>query len=167
MSVLSRNNVTVTGNGDTPMLFAHGYGCDQNMWRLVAPAFEADHRVVLFDHVGAGGSDLTAYDRTRYAALQGYAQDVIEVVEAVGEPPVVFVGHSVSAMIGALAVIEAPQRFSSLVMVGPSPRYIDDDGYTGGFTRQDIDELLEVRDGVHDRFGVTLVNEPVFVGHEL
>jgi sigma-B regulation protein RsbQ len=113
------------------------------MWRFVAPAFEADHRVVLFDHVGAGGSDLNAYDPVQYGTLGGYADDVVEICRALDLADAVFVGHSVSSMIGVLAVRRAPGRFGKLVMVGPSPRYIDDDGYTGGFTVEDIEELLE------------------------
>jgi sigma-B regulation protein RsbQ len=148
MDVLARNNVTISGRPDgPPMIFAHGFGCDQAMWRHVAPAFASSHRVVLFDHVGAGGSDLAAYDPQKYARLDGYATDVIEIVEALGLPPVVFVGHSVSAMIGALAAAERPELFDRLVLVGPSPRYIDDDAYRGGFTREEIDELLETMDG--------------------
>jgi sigma-B regulation protein RsbQ len=124
------------------MLFAHGFGCDQNMWRYVAPRFEADFRVVLFDHVGAGGSDLSEYDPERYSSLSGYAADVLDICRELELDDVVFVGHSVSAMIGALAAIEEPERFAKLVMVGPSPRYIDDDAYTGGFGEADIHELL-------------------------
>jgi sigma-B regulation protein RsbQ len=139
-----RNNVTVQGPADArPMIFAHGFGCDQNMWRYVAPAFAGDHRVVLFDHVGAGGSDLSAYDPERYGSLEGYARDVVEICEALDLEDAVFVGHSVSAMIGVLAAARAPERIGSLVLVGPSPRYIDDEGYTGGFSRADIEELLE------------------------
>lgn len=129
------------------MVLAHGFGCDKGMWRHVAPAFEQSHRVVLFDHVGAGGSDLTAYDPARYERLEGYAADVVQIVEALELPPVVFVGHSVSAMIGALAAADRPELFDRLVLVGPSPRYIDDDGYRGGFGRDEIDELLETMDG--------------------
>jgi sigma-B regulation protein RsbQ len=146
MSVLSRNNVTVTGNGGTPMLFAHGYGCDQNMWRLVAPAFTDTHRVILFDHVGAGQSDLSAYDRDKYHSLHGYADDLLEICDELDVRHGVFVGHSVSAMIGVLAAIKEPDRFDHLVLVGPSPRYINDDDYIGGFTEQDIRELLEFQD---------------------
>ncbi len=143
MSVLRRNNVTVTGRPGAPaIMFAHGFGCDQNMWRLVTPAFEHDHAVVLFDHVGAGASDLGAYDADRYASLDGYAADVVEILEELDLGPVVFVGHSVSSMIGVLAAARAPERFAKLVLVGPSPRYVDDDGYTGGFARSDIEELL-------------------------
>jgi sigma-B regulation protein RsbQ len=143
VDVLRRHNVNVSGREDAPaMVFAHGFGCDQNMWRFVAPAFEADHRVVLFDHVGAGASDLAAYDPAKYASLDGCAADVVEILDALDLGPVVFVGHSVSAMIGVLAAARAPGRFAKLVLVGPSPRYVDDDGYTGGFARADIDELL-------------------------
>ncbi|MCW2667297.1 MAG: alpha/beta hydrolase fold protein [Frankiales bacterium] len=129
------------------MVFAHGFGCDQGMWRLVAPAFERGHRVVLLDHVGAGGSDLSAYDPARYSRLEGYAADVVEVIEALSAPPVVFVGHSVSAMIGLLAAAERPELFDRLVLVGPSPRYVDDEHYRGGFSQDEIDELLDTMDG--------------------
>jgi sigma-B regulation protein RsbQ len=148
VQVLARNAVTVTGQPDgPPMLFAHGFGCDKGMWRHVAPAFESTHRVVLFDHVGAGGSDLSAWSAERHGRLDGYALDVVEVVEALELPPVVFVGHSVSAMIGVLAAAERPELFDRLVLVGPSPRYIDDEGYRGGFGQDEIDELLETMDG--------------------
>jgi sigma-B regulation protein RsbQ len=144
---LLRNNVTITGKPDGPvMVFAHGFGCDQGMWRYVAPAFQASHRVVLLDHVGAGGSDATAYDPVRYSRLEGYAADVVELVEALGVPPVVFVGHSVSAMIGLLAAADRPELFDRLVLVGPSPRYVDDEGYRGGFSQEEIDELLDTMD---------------------
>ena len=125
------------------MVFAHGYGCDQNMWRLVAPAFEDDHRVVLFDFVGAGGSDESAYDPERYDSLDGYAQDVVEILEELDLRDATFVGHSVSSMVGVLAAGRAPGRIGKLVLVGPSPRYIDAEGYRGGFSEADIDELLE------------------------
>ena len=124
------------------MVFAHGFGCDQHMWRYVAPAFEDAFRVVLFDYVGVGGSDLSAYDVHRYSSLDGYASDVVEVCEALELTDAVFVGHSVSSMIGVLAARRAPERIGALVMVGPSPRYIDDDGYVGGFGPDDIDGLL-------------------------
>jgi sigma-B regulation protein RsbQ len=146
MSVLRRNNVTLLGNGETPMMFSHGYGCDQQMWRLVIPAFMDTHQLVLFDHVGAGKSDLSAYDHTKYSSLRGYAQDVLEICEALGLEHGVFVGHSVSAIIGLLAAIEEPERFDRLVLVGPSPRYINDGDYLGGFTRKDIDDLLDLQD---------------------
>jgi sigma-B regulation protein RsbQ len=125
------------------MIFAHGFGCDQNMWRFVAPAFEGDFKTVLFDHVGAGGSDLSAYEPRKYAALSGYADDVVEIADELGLKGAVFVGHSVSAMIGVLASIRAPDLIGSLVLVGPSPRYIDDSDYVGGFSAKQIDELLD------------------------
>ena len=142
-SVLRRNNVNVTGSGDRAIVFAHGFGCDQAMWAPVARNFERDFRVVLFDYVGHGQSDLGAYSAERYSSLSGYADDVVEIGRTLGLENAVFVGHSVSAMIGALATLKAPDMFSDLVMVGPSPRYIDDDGYRGGFSREQIDELLE------------------------
>ena len=143
MSAVLRNNVHVTGAGPTAMVFAHGFGCDQNMWRHVTPAFEDRFRIVLFDHVGAGGSDLTAYDPRKYSDLAGYAEDVVEIGNELALKDAVFVGHSVSAMIGLLASLKAPGMFKSLVMVGPSPRYIDDENYTGGFKEQQITELLD------------------------
>jgi sigma-B regulation protein RsbQ len=147
MDVLARNSVVVSGRPGAPaMMFAHGFGCDQNMWRGVAPAFEADHTVVLFDHVGAGRSDSSAYSRERYGTLDGYAADVLEILAALDLTDVVFVGHSVSGMIGVLAANEQPERFDSLVLVAPSPRYMDDDGYVGGFSRPDIEELLDSLD---------------------
>ncbi|MBG0832178.1 alpha/beta hydrolase [Planomonospora sp. ID67723] len=139
-----RNNINFLGNpAGRPILFSHGFGCDQNMWRFVAPAFTDRYRVVLFDHVGAGASDLASYSFERYSSLGGYARDVLEICREADLEDVVFVGHSVSAMIGVLAEIEEPERFGGLVLVGPSPCYIDDGDYVGGFTREDIDELLE------------------------
>lgn len=143
MSSTIRNNVRTSGSGTTAMVFAHGFGCDQNMWRFVAPAFEASHTTVLFDHVGAGRSDLAAYVPAKYASLSGYADDLIEISRDLGLRGAVFVGHSVSAMIGAIASIRAPDLFSALVMIGPSPRYTDDAGYIGGFSAEQIEELLE------------------------
>ncbi|MEU6098299.1 alpha/beta hydrolase [Streptomyces sp. NPDC047079] len=143
MDIARRNNVTVTGNpqGRTVVL-AHGFGCDQNMWRLTLPALVEDYRVVLFDYVGSGRSDAAAFAEDRYACLDGYARDAVEVCEALDLRDAVFVGHSVSAMIGVLAAGMAPERIGALVMVAPSPRYLDDDGYRGGFSADDIDELL-------------------------
>jgi sigma-B regulation protein RsbQ len=147
VDVVQRNNVKVTGRPDgRPMIFVHGFGCDQHMWRFVAPAFEEDHRVVLFDHVGAGASDPAAYDPERYGSLEGYVTDLLEICEQLELSDAVVVGHSVSAIIGVLASARDPQRIGMLVLVGPSPRYIDDDGYTGGFSREDIEELLESLD---------------------
>ena len=163
MGALTRNNVCVTGvAGGPPVMFAHGFGCDLHMWRYVAPAFEPDHRVVLFDHVGAGGSDLAAFDADRYATLDGYAGDVLEICAELGLEDVVFVGHSVSAMIGVLAAVREPTRFAKLVLVGPSPRYVDDDGYLGGFGRADVDELLDSLDSNY--LGWSRAMAPVIMG---
>jgi sigma-B regulation protein RsbQ len=141
--VLKRNNVRTYGHGTQPILFAHGFGCDNNMWRFVTPAFEKDYQVVVFDYVGSGNSDLTAYNKDRYASLDGYAQDVLDICNALQLKDVIFVGHSVSSMIGMLAAIKEPQFFAKVIMIGPSPCYINDNNYTGGFKRQDIESLLE------------------------
>src|SRR5688500_5259874 len=145
--VIARNHVTVLGRGTQPMLFAHGFGCDQHMWRYVTPAFEDDYRLVLFDYVGSGRSDLGAYDAERYASLDGYAQDLLDVVHALDLRDVVLVGHSVSGMVALLAANREPERFARLVLVGPSPRYVNDaPDYVGGFERADIEGLLETMD---------------------
>jgi sigma-B regulation protein RsbQ len=164
VGVLERNNVHVGGDpGARPMLFAHGFGCDQNMWRFVAPAFETDHRTVLFDHVGTGGSDLSAFVPERYSTLDGYAADVVEICDELDLRDVVFVGHSVSSMIGILAAGRRPDRFGALVLVGPSPRYIDDDGYMGGFEEADIDELLDALESNY--LGWSAAMAPVIMGN--
>jgi sigma-B regulation protein RsbQ len=144
--VLKRNNVNVFGKGAQPVLFAHGFGCDQNMWRFITPAFEEDYRIVLFDYVGSGKSDPSAFDFERYSSLKGYAEDVLEICRALDLRNVIFVGHSVSSMVGVLAANREPDRFSRLIMVGPSPRYINDAGYVGGFERPDIEGLLDLMD---------------------
>jgi len=141
-----RNNVKTWGAGEQPLMFAHGFGCDQNMWRFITPAFERKYRIVLFDYVGSGKSDLTAYNSERYANLNGYAQDVLEICEALSLHDAIFVGHSVSSMIGLLAAIKRPDFFSDLILIGPSPCYINDDGYVGGFEKKDIEELLDTMD---------------------
>lgn len=165
MSVSQRHNVKVSGSGTRPTMFAHGFGCDQNMWRFVSPAFEDDFKVILFDHVGAGGSDLAAYDPAKYATLQGYADDIVELAEALGVRDGVLVGHSVSAMIGLLAIKTAPHLFSDLVMVGPSPRYINDaaSDYVGGFEEDQIRELLDFLDSNH--MGWSEAMAPVIMGN--
>jgi sigma-B regulation protein RsbQ len=142
-NVLVRNNVNISGKGEQPMLFAHGFGCDQNMWRYILPAFEDDYRIILFDYVGAGKSDLASYNPERYSSLQGYAQDVLDICQALNLKETIFVGHSVSTMIGLLAAVEQPQYFSNIIMIGPSPCYINQDGYLGGFEQKDIEGLLE------------------------
>lgn len=143
MSVDQRNNVHVCGRGSSTMVFAHGFGCDQTMWRYLVPAFEARYKIVLFDLVGSGLSDLSAYKHDKYDSLNGHAADAIEIVKEFADGPAIFVGHSVSAMIGMLASIKEPALFSAHLMVGPSPCYINDGDYVGGFTREDIDDLLD------------------------
>jgi sigma-B regulation protein RsbQ len=161
--VLRRNNVKVTGQGGRPILFAHGFGCDQNMWRFVAPAFEDSHRVFLFDHVGAGQSDATAYDPRKYGTLGGYATDILEICRELDLTDVIFVGHSVSAMIGVVAAQQEPTRFRALVLVGPSPRYINDADYVGGFSREDIEGLLTALDSNY--LGWSSAMAPVIMGN--
>jgi sigma-B regulation protein RsbQ len=163
-SVVARNCVQVSGvPSGRPIVFAHGFGCDQAMWRFVAPDFEMDHRVVLFDHVGAGSSDLTAYDFGKYGSLHGYATDIVEICTEIGLSDVVLVGHSVSAMIGVLALQQAPELFGALVMVGPNPRYVDDGDYVGGFSRTDIVGLLDALDSNH--LGWSTQMAPVIMGN--
>ena len=162
MSVQQRNNVRVAGGGPATMFFAHGFGCDQNMWRLLAPVYGARYRTVLFDLVGSGNSDLSAYDRDKYATLQGYADDVVEIVREFGEGPAIFVGHSVSAMIGMLADLQGPERFAAQIMIGPSPCYINDGDYVGGFTREDIESLLETLESNYLGWSSTMA--PVIMG---
>lgn len=146
-NILARNNVKVFGRGAQPMMFAHGFGCDQNVWRFVTPAFENDYRIILFDYVGSGKSEIDAYSPERYSDLNGYAQDVLDICAALELKETIFVGHSVSSVIGMLAAIREPQWFDRLILVGPSPRYINDPpDYFGGFERADIEGLLEMMD---------------------
>jgi sigma-B regulation protein RsbQ len=164
MDVRARNNVHESGRHDgQPMMFAHGFGCDQHMWRFVAPAFEDRYRVVVFDQVGSGASDLSSYDPDRYETLDGYAQDVLEICAELDLEHLVFVGHSVASMIGVLAAAREPERFDRLVLVGPSPRYVDDDGYVGGFTSEDIEELL--RSLASNYLGWSSAMAPVIMGN--
>ncbi|WP_280194668.1 alpha/beta fold hydrolase [Nocardia farcinica] len=149
MDVRSRNRIVVTGQAGAPVVvLAHGFGCDQNLWRLVVPLLAPDFTLVLFDHVGSGGSDLSAWNADRYGTMQGYADDVVEVCRAIDAGPVVFVGHSVAATMGVLAAAAEPELFRGLVLLAPSPCFIDDParGYRGGFSAADIDELLESLD---------------------
>jgi sigma-B regulation protein RsbQ len=145
-NIIQRNNVKTWGKGSKTMIFAHGFGCDQNMWRYVTPAFEDDYTIVVFDYVGAGKSDWSAYNTERYSNLNGYALDVLEICETLELKDAIFVGHSVSSMIGLLAAIKQPSYFSYLILIGPSPCYINDEGYKGGFEKRDIEELLETMD---------------------
>ena len=146
-SVVSRNNVKVIGSGTQPMVFAHGFGCDQNMWRWITPAFEKDYQIILFDFVGCGKSDINAFDPLRYSTIDGYAEDILDICRALDLQNIVYVGHSVSAMSGLVAANREPERFSRLILVAPSPRYLNDEpAYTGGFERSDIEGLLETMD---------------------
>ncbi|MFI6338889.1 alpha/beta fold hydrolase [Streptomyces sp. NPDC050535] len=164
MDTRRRNNVVVTGRADGPvLLLAHGFGCDQNMWRKVVPTLAESYRVVLFDYVGSGRADPSAWDERRYSSLDGYALDVLEICAELDLRAVTFVGHSVSAMVGVLAAAKAPQRIGRLVMVAPSPRYIDDDGYRGGFSAEDIDELLESLESNY--LGWSAAMAPVIMGN--
>jgi sigma-B regulation protein RsbQ len=164
MDIVARNNVTFRGQGPATILFAHGFGCDQNMWRHVAYAFDKQGVVGLFDHVGAGLSDASAYDSQKYSSLHGYAADVIEICDSQGLKDVIFVGHSVSATIGVLAAVARPDLFSALVLVCPSPRYANTDTYVGGFDEADIDELLDLMDKNHLDWSALMA--PVVIGKE-
>lgn len=164
MGAAERFNVRMCGPASGRiLLFAHGFGCDQNMWRYVVPCFEHEFRVVLFDYIGAGLSDASAYDTERYASLDGYADDVLAICHELDLHDVIFVGHSVSSMIGALAFIKEPDRFARLVFVGPSPRYIDDSSYVGGFTQADINELLDALESNY--LGWSTAMAPVIMGN--
>ncbi|MER7707700.1 alpha/beta hydrolase [Kitasatospora sp. NPDC097605] len=164
MDIRRRNNVTLVGPvGGPTVVLAHGFGCDQNMWRLVVPALAQRHRVVLFDYVGCGGSDLASWNAQRYSSLHGYAQDVAEVCRELDLRDAVFVGHSVSAMVGVLAAESVPERIGALVMVAPSPCYVDDEGYRGGFSTEDIEELLAALESNY--LGWSSAMAPVIMGN--
>jgi len=142
MDVIKRNNINVFGKGEETLVFGHGFGCDQNMWRFITPAFLQHYKIVLFDHVGAGDSDLSAYDSSKYDTLYGYAADILEICRALDLHDVIFVGHSVSAMMGVLGAIKDPSQFKKLILIGPSPCYINDENYIGGFDRADVLSML-------------------------
>lgn len=161
--VLLRNNVTIVGQGKKNMLFAHGYGCDSSIWRFITPAFEDDYRLTLFDHVGFGESDDTGYSAEKYNSLQAYANDMLEICEELALTDVIFVGHSVSAMIGVLAANAKPEIFKNLILVGPSPRYINDLDYKGGFRQEEIAGMLEALDS--DFYAWSSVIAPVIIGN--
>jgi len=163
MNVIERNNVIIKGTGEKVMMFAHGFGCDQNMWRFVYPAFGADYKIILFDHVGAGSSDLSAYSYKKYNSLDGYANDIIEIANTLGVKDMVFVGHSVSAVMGLIAAGIAPELFKYLILVSPSPSYINQDDYIGGFNRAEIEELLESLNNNH--LGWSMAIAPVIMGN--
>lgn len=163
MEILKRNNVVVSGNGDHAMMFAHGFGCDQNMWRDVYPSFQENYKIVLFDHVGAGNSDLSAYCFEKYDCLEGYAQDIVAIAKVLNINDGVFVGHSVSAMMGLIAANMAPGIFKTLILVAPSPAYINQEDYIGGFSKSEIDELLESLNNNH--LGWSMTMGPVIMGN--
>ncbi|MFJ8234153.1 alpha/beta fold hydrolase [Ureibacillus sp. NPDC094379] len=143
--VLLRNNVNIIGKGTQAIIFAPGFGCDQNMWRLVAPAFKENYCIILFDYVGSGKSDYNAYSSSKYSNLNGYSQDILEICEALELKEVIFIGHSVGSIIGMLASIQEPDRFSRLIMIGPTPCYLNDPPYyIGGFEREDLEGLIDM-----------------------
>jgi sigma-B regulation protein RsbQ len=161
--ITGRNNIVIHGRAEQVMVFSHGYGCDQNMWRYVWPAFKDHYKILLFDHVGSGLSDISAYSKDKYGSLEGYADDIIEMLRQFGFKKVIFVGHSVSALIGIIASQKAPDLFERLILVGPSPSYINDGDYVGGFTGPQIDELLESLDNNH--LGWSMAMAPVIMGN--
>lgn len=163
MTALKRNNVNVIGSGERTLMFAHGYGCDQNMWRHVTPSFKDKYKIVLFDYVGSGLSDSSSFDQSKYSTLRGYAMDILEILTELDLKNINFVGHSVSSMIGALASIQEPDRFKTLTMIGPSPCYINDKNYTGGFERRDIEGLLETLESNQVAWSATMA--PLIMGN--
>jgi sigma-B regulation protein RsbQ len=164
MNVMNRNNVHVMGaKRGQPMVMAHGFGCDQSMWRYLVPAFEQQYRLVLFDYVGHGGADSSAFDPKRHSSLDGFAQDVLDICGHLQLEDVVFVGHSVSAIIGMLAALRQPDRFAKLIMIGPSPCYMDDGDYRGGFSRSQLEELIAFLD--ENPLGWSEAMAPVIMGN--
>lgn len=163
MNISERNNIKIIGNGTQTLMFAHGFGCDQNTWKLVTPAFSEHYKIILFDYIGAGQADIRAYDSQRYSNLKGYAQDVIDICEELQLKDVIFIGHCVSSMIGALASIQAPYFFKKLIFIGPSPRYINDAGYFGGMEKEDLEALLDVMDSNY--LGWSNAMAPAIVGN--
>jgi sigma-B regulation protein RsbQ len=161
-NILKRNNVTITGKGDRVMLFAHGFGCSQDAWKRITPAFADDYKLILFDYVGAGKSDVKTYDKTKYSSLDGYAKDILEICEELKVNDAIFVGHSVSCMIGALASIKEPSFFSKLVFIAPSPSYLNEKGYVGGFEKEEIESIFELMD--EDYIGWAKLMSPQIMG---
>ena len=163
MDVLKRNNVRIFGDGDKVMMLAHGFGCDQNVWRHLIDAYQKEHTLIVFDFVGAGQSDLSAYDSLRYSTLDGYAADVLEIIETLNLRNVIFVGHSVSSMIGVRAAINKPEYFSQLVFVAPSPYYINDGDYVGGLDKADLEALFEMMESNY--LGWSSAMAPLIMGN--
>jgi sigma-B regulation protein RsbQ len=163
-SIKEKFNVNVSGNGIKAMMFAHGLGCDQSMWRFIIPAFEEDYKIVLFDYIGSGNADISFYNKEKYSSLHGYADDVIGIIKALQLSQVVFVGHSVSGMIGMLAAIKAPELFSNLIMVSPSPCYLNEKDYKGGFEKNEIKALLEKLNENLNEWSTTFA--PIIMGNQ-
>lgn len=163
MNVVERNNVTIQGHGNRTLLFAHGYGCDKTIWRRVAPSFEKDYAVILFDHVGSGQSDLSQYNRTKYGNLRGYSKDLIEIGETLGLRNIIFVGHSVSTMIGLLASIQSPEFFERMILISPSPCYFNDGDYHGGFSHDAINQMLQVAESNFETWAKAMA--PIIMGN--
>lgn len=163
-NIMHRNNIKLSGRGEHVLVFAHGFGCDQYVWKDIAPAFEDRYRVVLFDYVGSGKSDKSAYSEERYSTLAGYKQDLLELCDALGLDNIIFVGHSVSSMIGMLASIERPELVEKMVMIGPSPNFINDGDYYGGFEKSDIEGLLDMMEVDYERWAAFLA--PVVLQNE-
>jgi sigma-B regulation protein RsbQ len=163
LSTIHRNNVKISGKGTQPMIFAHGFGCDQNSWQFITDAFADDYKIILFDYVGAGHSDLSAFDPAKYSSLAGYAEDVLDICEELDLHHVIFVGHSVSSMIGILAANKKPEYFDKLIFIGPSPRYLNDQGYIGGFERKDLEDLFEFMDSNYLGWSSTMA--PAIIGN--
>lgn len=163
LSTIHRNNVKISGSGSQPMMFAHGFGCDQQSWQFITGAFADHYKIILFDYVGAGHSDLSAFDPEKYSSLQGYAQDVLDICEDLDLRHVIFVGHSVSSMIGILAANKNPEYFEKLILIGPSPRYLNDEDYFGGFERKDLESLFEFMDSNYLGWSSTMA--PAIMGN--
>jgi len=162
--VLHRNNVTIHGNGSQTLIFAHGFGCSQKTWQEVAAGFENDYRVILFDYVGAGQSDLAAYDSKKYSTLEGYAQDILDICEVLDVRDAVLIGHSVSCMIAVIASIKKPAYFKGLVFVSPSPYFFSDAQYDGGLKREDIDGLFSMMESNY--LGWSSMMAPMIMGNQ-
>lgn len=162
--ILRRNNVTIIGEGAKTMVFAHGFGCDQNVWDYIKDAFSAEYRLILFDYVGAGKSDLSAYDQKRYSTLDGYAQDIIDIYETLQLQDTIFIGHSVSSMIGVLVANRKPSYFKKMIFLGPSPRYLNDEGYNGGFEPDELDGLFQLMDSNYLGWSQSLA--PAIMGNQ-
>lgn len=163
VDIVRRNNVSIIGEGKQTMMFAHGFGCDQHVWRHFVRAFQDDYQLVIFDYVGAGQSDQSAYSSERYGSLNGYAEDIIEIIEYLDLQDVIFIGHSVSCMVAIKAAIEKPEYFNRLIFVTPSPSYINDRDYVGGMEKEDLEGLFAIMDSNYLGWSETLA--PMVMGN--